>query len=95
MNSENQKNIITIVGLCLTIALTGTILMAILGKGIEIITIFISIVTTIIGILATFLQGKTMTEKQTETLEKYHIQQAINNTPNEVPEETGGGSDVQ
>ncbi len=95
MNSENQKNIITIFGLCLTIALTGTILMAILGKGIEIITIFISIVTTIIGILATFLQGKTMTEKQTETLEKYHIQQAINNTPNEVPEETGGGSDVQ
>lgn len=95
MNSENQKNIITIFGLCLTIALTGTILMAILGKGIEIITIFISIVTTIIGILATFLQGKTMTEKQTETLEKYHIQQAINNTPNDVPEETGGGSDVQ
>lgn len=95
MNSENQKNIITIFGLCLTIALTGTILMAILGKGIEIITIFISIVTTIIGILATFLQGKTMTEKQTETLEKYHIQQAQNNTEEPTPTITEDGDDVQ
>lgn len=78
MNSENQKLIISIFGICLIIALIGTIILAILGQGIEIITIFLGIVTTIIGILATFLTGKNMTEKQEETLEKYTIQKALN-----------------
>lgn len=78
MNSENQKLIISIFGICLIIALIGTIILAILGQGIEVITIFLGIVTTIIGILATFLTGKNMTEKQEETLEKYTIQKALN-----------------
>jgi len=43
-----------------------------MGTGIELITIFLGIVTTILGVLATFLQGKTMTEKQEETLEQYY-----------------------
>ena len=76
MNSENQKIIICIFGACLIISLIGTILISIMGQGLEIVTIFIGIVTTIIGILATFLQGKNMTEKQSETLEKYYKDKA-------------------
>ena len=72
MNADNQQTIIRIFGACLIIALTGTILLATMGTGIELITIFLGIVTTIVGILATFLQGKTMTEKQEETLEQYY-----------------------
>lgn len=72
MNADNQQTIIRIFGACLIIALTGTILLATMGSGIELITIFLGIVTTIVGILATFLQGKTMTEKQEETLEQYY-----------------------
>lgn len=72
MNADNQQTIIRIFGACLIIALTGTIILATMGTGIELITIFLGIVTTIVGILATFLQGKTMTEKQEETLEQYY-----------------------
>jgi len=72
MNADNQQTIIRIFGACLIIALTGTILLATMGTGIELITIFLGIVTTILGVLATFLQGKTMTEKQEETLEQYY-----------------------
>lgn len=76
MNTENQHTIILIFGACLIIALTGTILLALLGQGIEIITIFLGIVTTILGVLATFLTGKNMTEKQEETLEQYYRDKA-------------------
>ena len=72
MNADNQQTIIRIFGACLIIALTGTIILATMGTGIELITIFLGIVTTILGVLATFLQGKTMTEKQEETLEQYY-----------------------
>lgn len=91
MNSENQRLIIYILGGCLLIALTGTILLAVIGQGIEIITIFLGIVTTIIGILATFLTGKNMTEKQEETLEKYTLRKHIN----EELDMTDGDGDVQ
>ena len=78
MNADNQQTIIRIFGACLIIALTGTIILATTGKGIELITIFLGIVTTIVGVLATFLQGKTMTEKQEETLEQYYKEQEDN-----------------
>lgn len=92
MNSENQKLIISIFGICLIIALIGTIILAILGQGIEVITIFLGIVTTIIGILATFLTGKNMTEKQEETLTQYYQDKY---EKQEEEEDEGVGSDVQ
>lgn len=93
MNSENQKLIISIFGICLIIALIGTIILAILGQGIEVITIFLGIVTTIIGILATFLTGKNTTEKQEETLTQYY--QDKYEKQEEEEEDEGVGSDVQ
>lgn len=92
MNSENQRLIIYIFGGCLLVALIGTILLAVMGQGIEVITIFLGIVTTIIGILATFLTGKNMTEKQEETLERYTIQKALNE---EADPGADGEGDVQ
>lgn len=93
MNSENQKIIILILGACLIISLIGTILLAVIGQGLEIITIFVGIVTTIVGILATFLTGKNMTEKQSETLEEYYRQKAENEAE-PLTTEVGDG-DVQ
>lgn len=80
MNSENQTLIILIMGTSLILTLIGTLILTIRGTPTEILTIYIGIITTITGILATFLQGKNMTEKQEELL-----QQTI----------TGEGDDVQ
>lgn len=79
MNAENQKIIIIIIGACLIITLIGTILIGIINGKLELITLFVGIVTTLVGILATALQGKKMTEKQEETLEQYYIDKAIQN----------------
>lgn len=76
MNAENQNTIIKIFGATLILALAGTISLALHGQGIEIITLFLGIITTILGVLATFLTGKNMTEKQEETLEQYYKDKA-------------------
>lgn len=76
MNHENQKLIIMIIGACLVILLIGTILLSIINPRMEIITLLFGAVTTLIGILATALRGKNMTEKQSETLEEYYRQKA-------------------
>lgn len=74
MNSENQTLIILIFGASLIITLIGTLLLTVRGTNTETTTIFLGIITTIVGILATFLQGKTMTEKQEEILTQQTIQ---------------------
>ncbi len=74
MNSENQTLIILIFGASLIITLLGTLLLTVRGTNTETTTIFLGIITTIVGILATFLQGKTMTEKQEEILTQQTIQ---------------------
>lgn len=74
MNSENQTLIILIFGASLIITLLGTLLLTVRGTSTETTAIFIGIITTIVGILATFLQGKTMTEKQEEILTQQTIQ---------------------
>ena len=74
MNSENQTLIILIFGASLIITLIGTLLLTVRGTSTETTTIFLGIITTIVGILATFLQGKTMTEKQEEILTQQTIQ---------------------
>lgn len=76
MNSENQSLIIKIIGATLILILLGTILITITTKDTQLTTVFIGIITTLVGILATALTGKTMTEKQEETLREYHIQHA-------------------
>lgn len=75
MNSENQTLIILIFGSCLILTIIGTFLLTIRGTPSEIITVFIGIITTIVGILATFLQGKNMTEKQEEIIREHTIQE--------------------
>lgn len=74
MNSENQTLIILIFGASLIITIIGTLLLTVRGTSTETTAIFIGIITTIVGILATFLQGKTMTEKQEEILTQQTIQ---------------------
>ena len=78
MNHENQKLIILIIGACLIITLIGTILISITNAKLELITMLIGVVTTLVGILATALRGKNMTEKQSETLEEYYREKAEN-----------------
>ena len=78
MNSENQKIIICIFGSCLIISIIGVVCSTLFNVGIESITLLLGVVTTIIGVLATFLKDKNLSEKESETLEKYFIQNAIN-----------------
>ena len=78
MNHENQKLIILIIGASLIITLIGTILISITNAKLELITMLIGVVTTLVGILATALRGKNMTEKQSETLEEYYREKAEN-----------------
>ena len=89
MNEKNQKTIIYILGIALYLTLAGAIIMVLTGIALEIIVVFTGIATAIVTALVTFLQGKNMSEKQNETLEKYYLEKA-NDT-----EETGSEDDVQ
>ncbi len=53
----------------------------------------IGVVTTLVGILATALRGKNMTEKQSETLEEYYREKAEQDCNEE--EDCCGDGDVQ
>ena len=88
MNSENQTLIILIFGASLILTLIGTLILTIRGANTETTTIFIGIITTIVGILATFLQGKNMTEKQEEIIRQHTIEA-------ENEDNKGSGDDVQ
>lgn len=83
MNSENQKIIISIFGLCLIISIIGVVCSILFSVGIESITLLLGVVTTIIGVLATFLKDKNLSEKESETLEKYFIQNAVKDAEDE------------
>ena len=83
MNSENQKIIIRIFGLCLIISIIGVVCSILFSVGIESITLLLGVVTTIIGVLATFLKDKNLSEKESETLEKYFIQNAVKDAEDE------------
>ena len=79
MNEKNQKTIIYLLGIALYITLIGAIIMVLAGVALEVIVVFTGIATAIVTALVTFLQGKNMSEKQDETLEKYYLNKAINN----------------
>ena len=79
MNTGNQTLIIIIFGVCLLasiISLTSIIITR--GAIMEVLVLLMTIITSLITALATFLQGKNMSEKQAETLEAYTIQKYEN-----------------
>lgn len=80
MNEKMQELIIKEIGMIGTIALIGTILVTCLfPENNIVITLLFGAVTSSITGLLTFLNTKNMTEKQDETLEKYHLNKALNN----------------
>lgn len=80
MNERMQELIIKEVGILGTIALLGTILVTCLFPDNTIVTtLLFGAVTSSITALVTFLNNKNMTEKQEETLTKYHLNKALNN----------------
>ena len=58
MNHENQSLIIRILGCALIIVCLGSLLLALYGLPIEVLTAFVSVITAITGILATAFQGR-------------------------------------
>lgn len=69
MNTETQNLIVTILGFYAIISLIGIVVLAILAtNNNELILSLVPVTTTPIGILGGFIAGKSLTEKQEESL---------------------------
>lgn len=63
LNQHNQTRIINILGTSLLIVLTGSIILTLVGLPVDVLTVYVGVITTLVGILATALQGKKNNEE--------------------------------
>lgn len=84
MNTETQNLIVTILGIYAILSLIGIVTLALItGNNNELVLSLIPVTTTPVGILGGFIAGKSLTEKQEESL---LIQQQDNTFEDETME---------